>query len=104
MEAHSKPGQERPEGEYTMRQRLLFAALFVASFTIAVQSTSGSADARIFGRRAPVGTYFYYNGPPRAFYGPPIRVHSSAWDIGPYGPGYGWMYRRPVGPRVIIGY
>jgi hypothetical protein len=48
--------------------------------------------------------YYYVNGPEQMFVGPPIRRWTNAYDIGPYGPGYGWPYRRPVGVRFYVGF
>jgi hypothetical protein len=83
---------------------MFLATVMVATFAVAGLIASEPSDAHIFARRPLYGTYFYYNGPPVAFVGPPIRANSSAWDVGPYGPGYGWVYRRPLGFRVDIGH
>ncbi|MEX2316640.1 MAG: hypothetical protein WD669_05780 [Pirellulales bacterium] len=87
-----------------MFRKFILTATMVTTLAAAGLMSGERAEARIFVRRPVVGTYFYYNGPPRAFYGPPVRAYSSAWDIGPYGPGYGWVYRRPLGVRVDIGH
>ena len=87
-----------------MIRKLLLATVMVTTFAVADLATTQRSDAHVFARRPLVGTYFYYDGPPAAFVGPPIRVYSSAWDVGPYGPGYGWVYRRPIGVRVDIGH
>jgi hypothetical protein len=82
-----------------MFRKLALAVTFAATFSVAgfVLNDSAEARRRYVGRRPTIGTYYYYNGPTVAFSGPPIRYHSSAWDIGPYGPGYGWPYPYPVG-------
>ena len=87
-----------------MFRKLILAAATVVTFATAGFVATDESDAQLIVRRPRYGTYFYYNGPPQAFYGPPVRVHSSAWDIGPYGPGYGWAYRRPLGFRVDVGH
>lgn len=91
-------------GGATMFRKMLIAAVMVATFAVAGFVATERSDAHVFARRPLVGTYFYYNGPPAAFVGRPVRVYSSAWDIGPYGPGYGWVYKRPLGVRVDIGH
>lgn len=87
-----------------MLRKLLIGVTFVATLAVAGLTTTDSADARVLRRRADFGTYYYYNGPPQAFVGPPIRRYSNAYDIGPYGPGYGWPYRHPVGVRFYVGF
>ena len=87
-----------------MYRKLILALTFAATFAVAGFVSPGTSDARVLRRRPVVGTYYYYNGPPRAFVGPPIRAYSNAYDIGPYGPGYGWPYRRPVGVRFYVGF
>jgi hypothetical protein len=97
-----------------MLRKLTLAVTFVATIAIAGLITNDTAEARGWGRRAVVvgrpvvvarpvnNRYYYYNGPPQAFFGPTIGVHSNAYDIGPYGPGYGWPYRGPVGHRYWV--
>jgi hypothetical protein len=87
-----------------MLRKFIIATAMAATFAAAGLVTTYESDAHIFVRRPTYGTYFYYNGRPAAFVGPPVRVRSSAWDIGPYGPGYGWPYTRPLGVRVDIGH
>jgi hypothetical protein len=96
-----------------MYRKTLVAVSFVAAMVVAGLITTNTAEAR-WGRRAvavgrpvivarPVNNvYYYYNGPPQAFFGPTIGVHSNAYDIGPYGPGYGWPYRAPIGTRYWV--
>ena len=87
-----------------MIKKTLLAAVMVASFAAAGFVSTKEANAELFVRRPNYGVYMYYNGPPKAFIGPPVRIHSSAWDIGPYGPGYGWPYTQPTGFRMNIGH
>jgi hypothetical protein len=97
-----------------MVRKTMLAMTFVATLVAASLISADSAEAR-WGRRAVVvgggpvmvarpvnNVYYYYNGPPQAFYGPTIGIHSNAYDIGPYGPGYGWPYRAPVGRRFWV--
>ena len=87
-----------------MLRKIILALTFVASLAAFDLMTSRSAQAEIGGRRPVWGTYYYHNGPTKAFLGPPIRVHSNAYDIGPYGPGYGWPFWRPAGTRFYVGF
>jgi hypothetical protein len=88
-----------------MLRNLFLASTFVATLVVASLISTETAQGRGWGRRTVVvarpakNVYYYYNGPPQAFFGPTIGIHSNAYDIGPYGPGYGWPYRAPVGYR-----
>jgi hypothetical protein len=96
-----------------MFRKTLVAVSFVATLVVAGLIASDTAEAR-WGRRVGVvggpvivarpvnNVYYYHNGPPQAFFGPTIGVHSNAYDIGPYGPGYGWPYSRPLGYRYWV--
>jgi hypothetical protein len=98
-----------------MLRKLMIAVTFVATIAVAGLVTTNSAEARgrwrggavVVGRPVVVARpvnnrYYYYNGPPQAFFGPTIGIHSNAYDIGPYGPGYGWPYRAPIGRRFYV--
>ena len=87
-----------------MLRKMWIASAMGAMFVVTAVVAAQPSQAEVFVRRPAVGTYFYYNGPPVAFVGPPVRIRSSAWDVGPYGPGYGWPYRQPLGFRVNIGH
>jgi hypothetical protein len=86
-----------------MFRRKWLALTFLVTVVAAGFAMNEAAEARRFfiGRPA-YGVYYYHNGPPRAFIGPPLRAHSSAWDIGPYGPGYGWPFSGPLGHRIWV--
>jgi hypothetical protein len=86
-----------------MLRKMILALAFVTTFAATGLVVGNSADAHILRRRPIWGTYYYHNGPPRAFLGPPVRVYTNAYDIGPYGPGYGWPFPAPVGVRFYIG-
>jgi hypothetical protein len=97
-----------------MFRKMMLAVTFFATLAVAGLASSNKAEARGWGRRAVVvgrpvvvarpvnNRYYYHNGPPQAFFGPTIGIHSNAYDIGPYGPGYGWPYRAPVGYRYWV--
>jgi hypothetical protein len=89
-----------------MLRKIVLAMALLATFAVAGLVTPERAEAR--GpwrmRRPAWNVYYYYNGPEKPFFGPPIRIYSNAYDIGPYGPGYGWPFARPVEARFYVGF
>jgi hypothetical protein len=89
-----------------MLRKVVLCGAVLVTIAVAGLVTAERADARRpwRARRPDWNVYYYYNGPVKPFIGPPIRIYSNAYDIGPYGPGYGWPVARPVGARFYVGF